>query len=121
MCSGFITFEGNITLFYELATVAIAQEGTSACSPKNNFRNTKFLNCIEGEAHGTIGNNVRNSRKFLDEFVEVTQAGFGRVAERWNVLGGINISWRETIGDGLNQNDRRGFRAQGPLDLRKRL
>ncbi|KAH1065354.1 hypothetical protein J1N35_030341 [Gossypium stocksii] len=32
-----------IALFYELAKVAIAQESTSACSPKNNLRDTKLL------------------------------------------------------------------------------
>ncbi|MBA0837154.1 hypothetical protein Goarm_009333, partial [Gossypium armourianum] len=97
-----------IALFYELAKVAIAQESTSACSPKNNLRDTKFLSCIEGEAHCTIGNNARKSRnvgvgvEFMDEFVEVRQAGFQNgVAERWNVLGGININWKETIGNGI--------------------
>ncbi|KAB2030518.1 hypothetical protein E1A91_D05G241800v1 [Gossypium mustelinum] len=100
-----------IALSYELAKVAIAQESTSACSPKNNLRDTKFLSCIEGEAPCTIGNNARKSRnvgvgvEFMDEFVEVRQAGFGNgVAERWNVLGGININWRETIGNGCCTN-----------------
>ncbi|MFQ6639748.1 hypothetical protein Gotur_015068 [Gossypium turneri] len=96
-----------IALFYELAKVAIAQESTSTCSPKNNLRDTKFLSCIEGKAHCTIGNNARKSQnvevgvEFMDEFVEMSQVGFGNgVAERWNVLSGININWRETIGNG---------------------
>ncbi|MBA0775423.1 hypothetical protein Gotri_010573 [Gossypium trilobum] len=66
-----------IALFYELAKVAIAQESTSACSPKNNLRDTKFLSCIEGEAHCTIGNNARKSRnvgvgvEFMDELKSI--------------------------------------------------
>ncbi|MBA0867154.1 hypothetical protein Goshw_027693, partial [Gossypium schwendimanii] len=44
--------------------------------------------------------NVGVGVEFMDEFVEVRQAGFGNgVTERWNVLGGININWRETIGN----------------------
>ncbi|MBA0691848.1 hypothetical protein Goari_009453 [Gossypium aridum] len=49
--------------------------------------------------------NVVVGVEFMDEFVEVRQAGFGNgVAERWNVLGGININWRETIGNGCCTN-----------------
>lgn len=100
------TFEWSQTLIDKIAILHVAHEAASTSCPEKNFRNAKLLSSIKSEAHGAIRNYASDWRAIVVEVGKKVSKGrqavfSGGDTEGGNVLGGINIGGRETIGNGL--------------------